>query len=50
MCHFSCAPTIFLYFNLRINKYNLPSNDFEENLKKMCKVKNTFILDLNALR
>jgi hypothetical protein len=32
MCHFSCAPTIFLYFNLRINKYNLPSNDFEENL------------------
>jgi hypothetical protein len=31
MCHFSCAPTIFLYFSLRINKYNLPSNDFEEN-------------------
>jgi hypothetical protein len=31
MCHVSCAPTIFLYFNLRINKYNLPSNDFEEN-------------------
>jgi hypothetical protein len=27
MCHFSCAPTIFLYFSLRINKYN----DFEEN-------------------
>jgi hypothetical protein len=31
MCHCSCAPTIFLYFNVRINKYNLPSNDFEEN-------------------